>query len=246
MPAVLSGGGEDENVPALIQRKGHDLALRGRPPPFGERLNVGHMRDAVGRHNGAIGDHSGKTWLLITEQRIAHHRMDAVSADQQIGEVAAAILEVQFDTVGGLQHALGALGKLHLFLREDIGQCGQQVGAVDGQLRRAVFLFGGIGHFQARGFHAAVPHPADPVSGTSSGNTHCWTDTQAIQGMHGVRCQVDVGSDPQKGFGLFENGDVMADTVQGNGGGQSTDPGAGNGDIQRRHVRLLLRTWVCR
>ncbi|MNC80018.1 hypothetical protein D3C75_1326730 [compost metagenome] len=67
MPAVLSSGGKDEEVPALVQRKGHDLAFGGRAPPFGERLNVRQMGHAFDRYDGTVSDHSGKARLLVTQ-----------------------------------------------------------------------------------------------------------------------------------------------------------------------------------
>ena len=146
--------------------------------------------------------------------------------------MSAAILEMQFDTLPGLHHLLGTFAELHVFSGEHIGQCRQQIGAVDGQLRRAVFLFGGIGHFQARGFFAAVPHTADTVGGAGSRDAHCRADTEAVEGTHGIGGQVDIGTDAQKGFGLLEYGDVVTGALQGNGGGQAADPGTGNGDIQ--------------
>ena len=73
VPAVLGGGGEDEDVFALVQREGDDLALRVRPPPFGERLDVRHVRHLLGRHHCAVGHHSGKARMLFAKQRAAHH-----------------------------------------------------------------------------------------------------------------------------------------------------------------------------
>ena len=75
--------------------------------------------------------------------------MDTVCANQHVTAVLAAILEVQGNAVVSLFYPFGTLGELHVVQREHFGQGREQVGAVDGQLRRAVFLFGSIGHFQA-------------------------------------------------------------------------------------------------
>lgn len=190
------------------------------------------MGHALGGHHGAISDHPGKARLLVTEQRIAHHRVNAVGADQQVGNVAAAILEMQLDALFGLFHPLGAFAKLYVFSGKHIGQRGQQIGAVDGQLRCAIFFFGGIGHFQARGFFAAVPQATDAVGRAGCGNPHRRADPQTVKGAHGVGRQVDVGPHAHKGPGLLEYGDVVACTLQGNSGGEAADPGTGNGDIQ--------------
>ncbi|MNE67273.1 hypothetical protein D3C80_1628710 [compost metagenome] len=81
---------------------------------------------------------------------------------------------------------------------------------------------------------------------TSRRNAHGSAYPKTIQSAYGIRCQVDIGTDPQKGFRLFEHGDVMACAKQRNGGGQTTDTGTSNSDIQRRHEELLLRVFVCR
>ncbi|MNV65110.1 hypothetical protein D3C71_1577860 [compost metagenome] len=103
---------------------------------------------------------------------------------------------------------------------------------MNGQLRCAVFLLGGIGHLQARGFLAAVPHTADPMRRTRRRDSNCGANAQAVQGAYGIGCQVDICTDPQEGFRLFEYGDVMARAAQGNGGGQASDTGTGNRDIE--------------
>jgi len=87
--------------------------------------------------------------VLFAEQRVAHHRVDTVGADQYVTAVLAAILEMQADAVVSVLDPFGTLGELHLLQREYFSQGRQQVGAVDGQLRGAVFLLGGVGHFQA-------------------------------------------------------------------------------------------------
>lgn len=107
---------------------------------------MGHQ---LGRHHRAVRHHPGKARVLFAKQRVAHHRVDAVGADQHIAAVLAAVLEVQADAVVSVLNPLGALGELHLLQREHFGQGSQQVGAVDGQLRGAVLLLGGVGHFQA-------------------------------------------------------------------------------------------------
>ena len=80
---------------------------------------MGHQ---LGRHYGAVRHHSGKARMLFAEQRVAHHRMNAIGADQHITAVLTAILEMQVDAVVSLLDPFGALGKLHLLQREHLGQ----------------------------------------------------------------------------------------------------------------------------
>jgi hypothetical protein len=72
VPGVLRRGREDEDVLAAVQRERDDLALRVRPPPLGERAEVGHTRHALGRHHGTVGDDAGEARALGAEHGRAH------------------------------------------------------------------------------------------------------------------------------------------------------------------------------
>ena len=172
--------------------------------------------------------------------------MDTVGADQHVTAVLATILEVQGNAVVRLLYPFGTFGELHVAQWEHLGQGREQVGAVDGQLRRAVFLFGGVGHLQARSLLAGVPHAADAMSRPGRRDTHGGANAQAIQRTDCVGGEVDIGTDAQKRLGLFEHGDLVTGAMQGDGGGQAADTGTGDSNIQGRHGRLLLKVWVCR
>jgi hypothetical protein len=136
------------------------------------------------------------------------------------------------DAIALFADLLGALGKAHLLQREYFGQRCQQVGAVDGQLRCAVFLLGGVAHGQARGFLAAVPGAADAVGGTGSGTAHGLADAQAVQGPHRVGSEVDIRAHAQELLGLFIHHHLVASALQGDGGGQATDAGAQDSNLE--------------
>ncbi|MNJ61501.1 hypothetical protein D3C77_572930 [compost metagenome] len=72
------------------------------------------MGHTAGRDHGSIGNHASETRLLLAKQRVAHHRMNTVGADQQVCAMLAAIFEVQFDAAGILAHLLGTLAELHV------------------------------------------------------------------------------------------------------------------------------------
>ena len=164
MPAVLRRGREDEDVLAAIEREGHDLALRIRAPPLGEGAEVRHAGDTLGRHHGAVGHDAGEARALGAEHRGAHGRVDTVGADQHADARAAAVLEVAALTPSLVRrNGLGPLAQRDALGREHVRQRGQQVGTVDGELRRTVALFGRVGHFEARGFLAGVVGAADAV-----------------------------------------------------------------------------------
>jgi hypothetical protein len=62
--------------------------------------------------------------------------MDAVCTYQHITVVHAGVAELQLQAIGLCGHLFGTPSKVHTLQREGLGQRGQQVGAVDGQLRR--------------------------------------------------------------------------------------------------------------
>ena len=164
MPGFLRRGGEDEGVAALIERKGHDLAVRSRSPPFGEGPDIGNMTHALGGHHGAKRHHTGKAWALCAKQGCAHHRMNPVRAYQCIQSIdSRAVGKFHGNTVIGLHNPVDAFGELHLLMGKGIGQRSQQVGAMDGELWRTVLTLGLIAHGQARCFLAVVPGAADTV-----------------------------------------------------------------------------------
>ena len=94
----------------------------------------------------------------------------------------------------------------------------QQVGTVNGQLRRAVFALCRRAHLDARGFLARVPGSADPVGGLGRRGAQRRTQIQPVQRMNGVGGQVDIRPDAGEPLGLFENAHVMAHAAQRDGG----------------------------
>ena len=76
--------------------------------------------------------------------------------------------------------------------------CFQQIGAVDGQLRRAVGFFRGVAHRQAGCFFAGIPCAADPERGPCGGFAQHLADAQPIDRVDGIGRQVDVGPDAQE------------------------------------------------
>jgi len=62
-------------------------------------------------------------------------------------------------------------------------------------------------------------------------DAHGGANSQAIQRPYRVGGEVDVGTDPQKGLGLFKHGDLVTGAVQGDRGGQAADAGAGDSNI---------------
>ena len=66
---------------------------------------------------------------------------------------------------------------------------------MDGQLRRAVFLFRRFGHFEPRGLLAGIPGPADAVGRPRRRLAQRRADAEAVERAHRVRRQIDVGAD---------------------------------------------------
>ncbi len=243
MPRFLGRGGKDEGIAPLVQRKGHDLALRRGAPPFGEGLDVGHMAHALGRHHRAEGHHAREARAFGAEQGRTHHGVDAVRANEcvQPGHFAA-IGEGDVHALPRLRDLAGALAQLHLVQRKGIGQGRQQVRAVDGELGRAVFALGLVTHGQARGFLARVPVAADAVRGPCGAGAHGGGDVgaQAIEGAHGIGREVDVRAHAQELPALLEHQYFMPCLVQRIGCRQSANACSDDAYPQTRHGSCLL------
>ncbi|MDT4855969.1 hypothetical protein FQZ97_903430 [compost metagenome] len=172
--------------------------------------------------------------------------MDAIGAHHHVERGFAAVLEPQRHACIVLRERLQPLFELDVFEREVLGQRVDDVGAVDGDLRRAVLFFGDVAHAQARGLLARVPVAADAKGRARTAFANCRARAQAVDGAHHVGREVDVRAHAREALGLLEHRDVMALLTQSDGGGQSAHAAAGNTDLQTAHGLLLqLRCTHC-
>ena len=158
--------------------------------------------------------------------------MDAVGANHQIKSAARSIRKADRRLVAPQLNSVAAPTQMYAFRRQTILQSFQQVGPMNGQLRRAVFFFCGIGHLQARGFLAREPVTADPVGWSGGGFADVFPDTQLVESKYGIRSQVDIRADPIELRRLLEHIDLMAHLAQGNRRGKSTDAASANADSE--------------
>ncbi len=208
-PIVLRRGGEHELVAAEIEREGDDLARWRRAPPLGESAEVRDRQRRLGHHR-PVSDHAGELRMLGSEQRGAHHRVDAVGADQRIRTVGVAVGEADRHVVGTGGDADGTLAGADDPLRQLRLERGEKVGAVDGELRRAVAFLGGVGHREPRGLLAGIPGAADAVGGTRGGGAHRLAHAETVERAHRIGREVDVGADAAEFRRLLEHHDIVA------------------------------------
>ena len=76
--------------------------------------------------------------LLVAAQMLAHHRMDAVAADQRVGAQGFAGLQTHLDAIPVLRHRRAARAEALRLSRDRIEQDLDQIGAMDVVHRRAV------------------------------------------------------------------------------------------------------------
>ena len=81
----------------------HDMPVRPHPVVRGDFY--AEMLYAFGRHQPAPGDAAGEARLLRAEGEMAHARMDAVGADQEIRFGRRAVVEARDDTLALLLQA---------------------------------------------------------------------------------------------------------------------------------------------
>ena len=63
------------------------------------------MGQAVGRHQPSVGGTAGEDGILRTEQHLAHDRVDAVGADQEVDLDRRAARERRLDAIAVVHQA---------------------------------------------------------------------------------------------------------------------------------------------
>ncbi len=116
----------------------HDMAVRAHP--HGAVGGVDIARQRFDRRHAAPADAAGKARRVGAEQRFAHHGMDAVGADHDIGLDRAAVGKARHRAALAGLDAAAALAEPDLGRCERLAQQVEQIGAVHGEVRRAEFL----------------------------------------------------------------------------------------------------------
>ena len=163
--------------------------------------------------------------------------MDAVRAHQRRDGGPRAVGEGEMHARRVLRDPGGPLAEADALGGQRLLQRAQQVGAVQGELRGAVFRLRLAGHGQDRGFRARVPVAADAVRGAGAMLAQGRADAEPVQGAHGVGRQVDVGADAGEPARLLEDQDLAPGAVQRDGGSEAADAAADDADGGTGHVR---------
>src|SRR5215470_3604955 len=116
----------------------HDMAMRAHPHRAFRNGNVARY-SASGRH-AAPADTAGESRRVRAEQALPHNRMNAVSADDDVGLDLAAVGKARDRAAITFFHGDAAGSKTEIDRLERAAQHVEQVGAVHCQVRRAELL----------------------------------------------------------------------------------------------------------
>ncbi len=168
--------------------------------------------------------------------------MDAVGADQHVGGDARAVVEPGLDAVAPVGEADQAVAEMDALGREARGDDREQVGAVHGQVRRAVELL--AARVERRPLQRAAVLPA-PLMGAERPHglaVERRAEAEPIEDPRRVRPHVDAAADLGQLRRLLVDVDVEAGLAQRHGGREAADAGADDGDRERspRHLSAAL------
>ena len=182
-----------------------------------------------------------KLRTLVAEQELRTTEWMPSAPISTSSSCVALVLEADADAFIGRLDGFDALVESNALERKSVCQCGHQVGAMDGQLRRAVLALGFVAHRQARGFLAGVPHAADAVVGRApeSRAALAITGPSPSSAPYRVGREIDVRADAKELPGLFEDGDVVARLMEGVRRRQAADAGTDDADFQWTHSSIL-------
>ena len=139
VPAVVLGPADEiEEAPARHEVM-HKMTAGADPRLVAE--SEPEIGDPLGRHQPAIGDAAGKARRLVAEEGGAHRRVDAVGADQHIDRDALAIAEPRLGAGTPIGQADEPVAEMKALGGQARCDHRQEVGAVNGDVRRPVELF---------------------------------------------------------------------------------------------------------
>src|SRR5262245_4861215 len=128
--------------------------------PIGRVAAHPEMRNPLCRRQTAIGDIAGETRALLAEENAADRRVNPVGADEDVALDVRSVLECGADAAVSLGRAYATPPRLQHARRERAAQHGQQVGAMDMVVRRAILWLDRIAQLLGRGGRG-VPPAAD-------------------------------------------------------------------------------------
>src|SRR2546425_4342582 len=197
VPRVVLGPSDEIQQPAARDEVVHEVPA-GADPRLRAELQV-ELGETLGRDQSAIRDAAGEARRFLAEQPGAPRRVDAVGADQDVGRDALAVLEPGRDAVALVVQPDQAVTEVNAFGHETRGDDREQVGAMNGQMGRAVELLAARIERRALQRAAVLPAPLVSAAGPHRLAVERGAETQAIQDARRVRPHVDPAAD----FGQF-------------------------------------------
>src|SRR5580704_17231822 len=169
--------------------------MRAGPDPGLAAELEPEIGDALDRHQPAIGDAAGELRRLLAEQGSAYRRMDAVGADQNVGRDARLVLKPSLDVVAPLGEPSEAMSEMDPLGRKPRGNDRQQIGTVNGDVRRAVKLFALRIERRALQRAAVVPAPLMGAARAHALAQEAFAEAEPNQDAGRVRPHVDAAAD---------------------------------------------------
>ncbi len=197
--------------------------------------------DALDWHQPAIGDAAGKARRLLAEQLGAHRRVDAVGADQHIAGDPRAVVEPCLDFRALVGEADQPVAEMHPLGRKARGDHRQQIGAVNGDVRRAVKCF--ALRVERRLLQGAPVLPAALVGPERADALAVETRPEAEPPQHArrIRTHVDAAADLRQLGRLFVDLDREPGLVQRHGGAEAAKAAADNRDVEPLALHLTTQ-----
>ena len=149
----------------------------------------------------------------------------------------AAVGEAGLDAIASVVEPDQAVAEMDALRREARGDDREQVGAVHGQVRRAVELLAARVERRPLQRAAVLPAPLVRAERPHRLAVERVAEAEPIENPRRVRPHVDAAADFGQLRRLLVDLNVEAGLVQGHGGGETADAGADDGDRERGDVR---------
>src|SRR5712691_6765579 len=239
VPGVVLGPADEiEEAPAR-DRVVHEMPAGADPGLVAEfEPEIG---DALGGHQPAIGDAAGKARRLLAEQLGAHRRVDAVGADQHVARDPRAVFEPCRDFVALLSNPHKPLAEMDPLGGEARCDRRQKIGAVNGDVRRAIERF--ALRVERRLLQGAPVLPAALVGAERADAlaVETWPEAEPPQHARRIRTHVDAAADLRQLGRLFVDLDGEPGLVQRHGGAEAAKAAADNRGVEPLALHLTTR-----
>ena len=202
-----------------------------RPHPHRAVGDINVARHRVRRRHAAPADAAGEARHIGAEQTVAHHRVNAVGADHDVGLDLAAVGKARYGVLGAALDRHGAHAGADLGGLERAGEDRQQVGAVHRQIGRAEFFFE-VAAPRARDVAATVPGADVEKVGIAGDGVDLVLDAERAQRLDGIGRGVEPGADLAQIRRLLAHDGLGAAMLQRQRRGEPADPASHDGNAR--------------